>query len=64
MFITTSPLCNFPPTRQDYLKNANLFADDVRKDHDSEERRKFKEELVANRERAAEAQAGSDLGLW
>lgn len=44
----------------DYLKSGNLFADDVRKDHDLEERKKFKETLLANRDKGA----GSDLGLW
>ena len=47
--------------RLDYLKNANLFADDVRKEHDAHERQKFKEALIANREKSAD---GSDLGLW
>lgn len=60
---TTNPLQQ-TNIRQDYLENANLFADDVRKEHDSEERKKFKEELISNREKAAEAHAGSDLGLW
>ena len=46
--------------RLDYLKSGNLFADDVKKEHDMEERKQFKESLIANREKAA----GSDLGLW
>ena len=48
--------------RLDYLEKANLFADDVRKDHDLEERKKFKEELINKYQNKAEA--GSDLGLW
>jgi len=44
------------------LKNANLFADDAKREHDSAERKKMKEALMANREKAAEN--GSDLGLW
>mmetsp|Transcript_22107 Transcript_22107/g.29082 ORF Transcript_22107/g.29082 Transcript_22107/m.29082 type:complete len:157 (-) Transcript_22107:314-784(-) len=46
--------------RLDYLKSGNLFAEDVKKEHDMEERKQFKESLIANREKAA----GSDLGLW
>mmetsp|Transcript_6027 Transcript_6027/g.8652 ORF Transcript_6027/g.8652 Transcript_6027/m.8652 type:complete len:157 (+) Transcript_6027:200-670(+) len=46
--------------RLDYLKSGNLFADDVKKEHDTEERKQFKESLIANREKSA----GSDLGLW
>lgn len=58
-------LCSsFIIIRLDYLENANLFAQDVRKEHDQEERRKFKQELIANREKAVEGQSGSDLGLW
>jgi hypothetical protein len=49
--------------RLDYLKNANLFADDVRKEHEAQERKRFKDALIANREKA-QAQEGSDLGLW
>ena len=56
--------CHTTLHRQDYLESANLFANDVLKDHDADERKKFKEQLLANREKAASAQAGSDLGLW
>lgn len=45
----------------DYLKNANLFADDVKKEHDAEERKKFKAALEENRNKSP---GGSDLGLW
>ena len=48
--------------RIDYLMNANLFADDAKKEHDASERKKMKEALMANREKAADN--GSDLGLW
>lgn len=47
--------------RLDYLKGANLFAEDVRKEHDARERKKLKDALVANRDKAP---GGSDLGLW
>jgi hypothetical protein len=47
--------------RLDYLKNANLFADDVKKEHDREERKKFKAALEENRNKSP---GGSDLGLW
>lgn len=46
--------------RMDYLKNANLFAEDVKKEHAMEERAKFKETLKFQRKE----QAGADLGLW
>uniref|UniRef100_A0A7S3L8I6 Uncharacterized protein n=1 Tax=Amphora coffeiformis TaxID=265554 RepID=A0A7S3L8I6_9STRA len=49
--------------RLDYLKNhSNLFADDVRKNHDKVERQKFKEALLENRGKMSDT--GSDLGLW
>ena len=48
--------------RLDHLKsNNNLFASDVQKEHDVDERRKLKESLIANREKG---NSGSDLGLW
>lgn len=49
--------------RLNYLKHhSNLFADDVRKNHDKIQRQKFKQALLDNREKAADR--GSDLGLW
>lgn len=45
----------------DYLEKANLFADDVKKEHDAAERKEFKEALIANRDKSP---PGSDLGLW
>jgi len=47
--------------RSEFLKKDNLFAVDVKKERDVEERKKFKEALLANRENL---DAGSDLGLW
>uniref|UniRef100_A0A6U5PCC4 Uncharacterized protein n=1 Tax=Grammatophora oceanica TaxID=210454 RepID=A0A6U5PCC4_9STRA len=47
--------------RLDYLKNANLFADDVKKEHDAEERKRFKAELIANRDKSS---SDSGLSLW
>mmetsp|Transcript_8 Transcript_8/g.14 ORF Transcript_8/g.14 Transcript_8/m.14 type:complete len:154 (-) Transcript_8:426-887(-) len=47
--------------RMDYLKNGNLFAADVIKEHDAEERRKCKEALKANRDKV---DTGAGLGLW
>ena len=47
--------------RLDYLKGANLFADDVKKKHDASERKKFKDALIENRDKSP---GGSDLGLW
>lgn len=47
--------------RTDYLKKENLFASDVHKSHDADERKRFKEMLQANREKVSD---GSDLGLW
>jgi hypothetical protein len=50
--------------RLDYLKNhSNLFADDVRKNHNKVERQKFKKALLENREKMPNDD-GSDLGLW
>jgi len=46
--------------RLDYLDKANLFAADVKREHCQVERKQFKEELLANREK----NPGSDLGLW
>lgn len=49
--------------RLDYLKDhSNLFAEDVRKNHDKLERQKFKEALLENRGKMSDS--GSDLGLW
>mmetsp|Transcript_32600 Transcript_32600/g.79094 ORF Transcript_32600/g.79094 Transcript_32600/m.79094 type:complete len:153 (+) Transcript_32600:132-590(+) len=47
--------------RMDYLKKENLFASDVQKSHDLDERRRFKEMLQANRDKVID---GADLGLW
>mmetsp|Transcript_52230 Transcript_52230/g.62907 ORF Transcript_52230/g.62907 Transcript_52230/m.62907 type:complete len:169 (-) Transcript_52230:296-802(-) len=49
--------------RIDYLKKGNLFADDVHKEEKAEERRRFRAELIANRDKAKDG-PGSDLGLW
>ena len=49
--------------RLEYLKsNSNLFANDVRKNHDKVERQKFKQALIENRDKMSDR--GSDLGLW
>ena len=49
--------------RLEYLKDrANLFAEDVRKNHDKVEREKFKQALLENRDKMSER--GVDLGLW
>ena len=45
----------------DYLKGENLFASDVQKSHDRDERRRFRELLEANRDKVLD---GADLGLW
>jgi hypothetical protein len=47
--------------RLDYLKNANLFVDDVKEEHDRAERKKFKAALEENRNKSP---GGSNLGLW
>ena len=47
--------------RTDYLKKENIFASDVHKSHDADERKKFREMLEENREKTP---GGSDLGLW
>lgn len=62
-WLTLTLLILFLPSnaRLEYLKDANLFAADVRKEHDVQKRQAFKEELLANREKAG---GGSDLGLW
>ena len=58
MKVNRFPLLFF---RMDYLKKENLFASDVQKSHDQDERRRFKEMLQANRDKVVD---GSDLGLW
>jgi hypothetical protein len=47
--------------RLDYRKNANLFVDDVKEEHDRAERKKFKAALEENRNKSP---GGSNLGLW
>jgi len=56
-----SRICFLLVCSLDYLEGANLFADDVKKEHDKIEREKFKEALIANRDKSP---GGSDLGLW
>ena len=46
--------------RLDHLKSENLFVSDVKREHDIDERKRFKESLQANRDKSP----GSDLGLW
>lgn len=48
--------------RKDHLNKENLFASDVKKSHDDDERRRFKEMIQANRDKVVSD--GSDLGLW
>lgn len=58
---TVSFLFTSSTYRMDYLKKENLFASDVQKNHDLDERRRFKEVLQANRDKVVD---GADLGLW